>query len=55
VLELGTTTVEHGPLAALGIEASWARLATYAGAGALALLGLVTGVAGVLVLRLRRR
>jgi hypothetical protein len=55
VLELGETSVEHGPLATLGIEASWGRLAMFMGAGALTLLGLVTGVAGVLVLRLRRR
>ena len=42
-------------LASLGIEATWGRLAMFAGAGVLTLLGLMTGIAGVLVLRLRRR
>lgn len=54
VLELGETTLEHGPLAALGIETSWGRLAMFAGAGVLTVLGLLAGIAGVLVLRLRR-
>ena len=53
-LELGETTLEHGPLAALGIETSWGRLAMFAGAGVLTVLGLLAGIAGVLVLRLRR-
>lgn len=55
VLELGQTTLERGPLAALGIDASWGQLAMIGGAGMLTVLGLLAGIAGVLVLRLRRR
>lgn len=54
VLELGETTVTRGPLSALGIDASWGRLAMFGGAGLLTLLGLLTAVAGMLVLRMRR-
>lgn len=54
VLELGETTLERGPLAGLGIEASWGRLGMYAGAAALTVLSLLCALAGVLVLRLRR-
>lgn len=54
VLELGETTETSGPLTSLGIDASWGRLAMFGGAGLLALIGLVTSIAGVLVLRLRR-
>ncbi len=49
VLELGETTVSSGPL-----DGSLGRIALVVGAGMLTLLALVTGVAGVLVLRLRR-
>ncbi|ATG55248.1 hypothetical protein CFK41_11100 [Brachybacterium ginsengisoli] len=55
VLELGDATMQHGPLSALGIDASWSRLAAFAGAGALTMLGVLSGLAGVLVLRHRRR
>ena len=55
VLELGETAVTRGPLSSLGIDASWGRLAKFGGAGLLAVIGLVTSIAGVLVLRLRRR
>ncbi|MGP9537584.1 hypothetical protein ACT3SP_06205 [Brachybacterium sp. AOP43-C2-M15] len=55
VLELGETGVDRGLLASLGIGTSAGRLVMLAGAGALTLAGLVTGAAGVLVLRLRRR
>ncbi|WP_162801486.1 hypothetical protein [Brachybacterium saurashtrense] len=55
VLDSGETTLEHGPLSSLGIDAPWSRLAMVAGAGALALLGLLTGIAGIVVLRARRR
>lgn len=55
VLELGQTTLEHGPLAVLGIDASWGQLVKFGGAGMLTVLGLLAGIAGVLVLRLRRR
>lgn len=55
VLELGDATVQHGPLSALGIDASWSRLAAFTGAGALTMLGMLSGLAGVLVLRHRRR
>lgn len=54
VLELGETRVTSGPLSSLGIDASWGRLAMFAGAGALTLLGLLSSIAGVLVLRMRR-
>ncbi|WP_394214416.1 hypothetical protein [Brachybacterium vulturis] len=54
MLELGETTVTSGPLSSLGIDASWGRLAMFGGAGLLTLLGLLTGIAGMLVLRLRR-
>ncbi|MGO1199725.1 MAG: hypothetical protein ACTHV2_00315 [Brachybacterium sp.] len=55
VLELGETTVTRGPLSSLGIDASWGRLARFGGAGLLILLGLLTAIAGMLVLRMRRR
>ncbi|ASK66703.1 hypothetical protein CFK39_13795 [Brachybacterium avium] len=54
VLELGETTVTSGPLSFAGIDASWGRLAMFGGAGLLTLLGLLTGIAGMLVLRMRR-
>ena len=54
VLELGETAVTSGPLSSLGIDASWGRLAMFGGAGLLTLLGLLSGIAGVLVLRMRR-
>lgn len=54
VLELGETTASHGPLAFLGVDASLGRIALFAAAGLLTLIGLVTGIAGVLVLGLRR-
>ncbi|MDN5900420.1 MAG: hypothetical protein L0H74_10165 [Brachybacterium sp.] len=54
VLDLGETTVTSGPLSFAGIDASWGRLAMFGGAGLLTLLGLLTGIAGMLVLRMRR-
>lgn len=54
VLELGRTQVSSGPLSSLGIDASWGRLGLFGGAGLLALLGVLSTTAGLLVLRLRR-
>ena len=48
VLEMGETA------STLGGEISWGRIAKLLGAGVLGLTGLVTGVAGAVVLRRRR-
>ncbi|MGO2822595.1 MAG: hypothetical protein ACTIA5_17495, partial [Brachybacterium tyrofermentans] len=55
VLELGDTTSGSSPGGFLGLGDGLGRIALFVGAGLLALIALVTGAAGILVLRLRRR
>lgn len=54
VLELGDTTSGSSSGGFLGLDGGLGRAALFAAAGLLALMALVTGAAGVLVLRLRR-
>lgn len=54
VLELGEPFLARGPLAALGLDTSGMRLLQLGGAGVLTMLGLLLGLASVLVLRRRR-
>ncbi|MGP9682513.1 hypothetical protein [Brachybacterium sp. AOP3-A1-3] len=55
VLELGDTTSGSSPGGFLGLDGALGRVALFVAAGLLTLMAAVTGVAGVLVLRLRRR
>jgi hypothetical protein len=54
VLELGRPLLPRGPLSGLGLDVSGRELLLLGGAGVLTVLGVLLGIAGLLVLRRRR-